>query len=39
MLQAEGPNLNLKWRKALLTLSARAEKGECDGITACFAMS
>ena len=32
-LQAERPNLNSKWRKALLTLSARAETGECDGIT------
>ena len=32
-LQAEGPNLNSKWRKALLMLSARAKTGECDGIT------
>ena len=38
-LQAGRPNLNSKWRKALLTLSARAKTEECDGITACFAMS
>ena len=37
-LQAERSNLNSKLRKALLTLSARAETGESDGITACFAM-
>ena len=28
-----------KWRKALLTLPARAKTGERDEITACFAMS
>ena len=39
MLQAEGPNLNSKWRKVLLMLQAQAKTGECDGITACFAMS
>jgi len=38
-LQAGRPNLNSKWRKALLTLSARAQTEECDGTTACFAMS
>ena len=38
-LQAERPNLNCKWRKALPTSPAWAKMGECDGITACFAMS
>ena len=38
-LQAERPNFNSEWRKALPTLPARAKTGECDGITACFAMS
>ena len=38
-LQAEGPNLNAKWCKALLTLLARAKTGERDGIPASFAMS
>ena len=38
-LQAERPNLNYKWRKALPTPPARAKTGKCDGITACFAMS
>ena len=38
-LQAERPNLNSEWRKALPTLPARAKTGKCDGITACFAMS
>ena len=37
--QAEGPNVNFKWREASLTLPARAKTGERDGITACFAMS
>ena len=32
-------NFNSKWRKALLTLLARAKTEECDGVTACFAMS
>jgi len=38
-LQAERPNINSKLRKALPTPPARAKTGECDGITACFAMS
>lgn len=38
-LQEEGPNLNSKWRKALLTLPARAKTRKRDGTTACFAMS
>ena len=38
-LQAEGPNLNSQWRKALPTLSALAKTGERDGIPASFAMS
>ena len=38
-LQTERPNLNLKWRKVLPALPARAKMGEGDGITACLAMS
>ena len=37
-LQVERPNLNLKWCKALLSLSAQVETGKCDGITACYAV-
>jgi len=39
-LEAERPTWNSKGRKALPTpATSTGENGECDGMTACFAMS